>query len=78
MRLSFLLVTLCLSLVANGVAQQAARRPMTTDDGLDMVQLGDVLMSPDGQWVFFSMSALDWKENKRKKTFHTFCGLWTD
>ncbi len=43
---------------------------MTTDDGLDMVQLGDVLMSPDGRSVFFSKSELDWKENKRKKTFY--------
>jgi dipeptidyl aminopeptidase/acylaminoacyl peptidase len=70
MRFYLLSVILCLSLVANGVAQQEERRPMTTDDGLDMVQLGDVLMSPDGRSVFFSKSELDWKENKRKKTFY--------
>jgi dipeptidyl aminopeptidase/acylaminoacyl peptidase len=70
MRFSFLAVIICLSLVANGVAQQEERRPMSTDDGLDMVQLGDVLMSPDGRWVFFSKSELDWKENKRGKTYY--------
>jgi dipeptidyl aminopeptidase/acylaminoacyl peptidase len=45
-------------------------RPMTTDDGLDMVRVGNPLMSPDGEWVFFSKSVLQWKENKRKTTYH--------
>ncbi len=45
------------------------RRPMTTDDALDMVQVGGVLMSPDGSWVLFSKSELDWDENERKTTW---------
>jgi dipeptidyl aminopeptidase/acylaminoacyl peptidase len=42
---------------------------MTTDDGLDMVAVGGVTMSPDGTWVLFSKSELDWKENKRKTSW---------
>ena len=36
------------------------RRAMTTDDGLDMVRVGGALMSPDGSWVLYSRSELDW------------------
>ncbi len=43
---------------------------MTVDDALDMIRIADVLMSPDGEWVFYSESALDWDENKRKKTYY--------
>jgi dipeptidyl aminopeptidase/acylaminoacyl peptidase len=43
---------------------------MTVDDALEMVRVGDALISPDGEWVFFSKSELDWKENKRKKTYY--------
>ena len=37
---------------------------MTTDDALDMVQVGGALISPDGSWVLFSKSELDWDENQ--------------
>ncbi|GMV07974.1 MAG: acyl-peptide hydrolase [Gemmatimonadota bacterium] len=50
-------------------AQDAGRRPMTTDDGLDMVGVGAAVMSPDGSWVLFSKSELNWKENKRETTW---------
>ncbi len=56
-------------LVASASAQDVPRRPMTTDDGLDMVAVGGVTMSPDGTWVLFSKSELDWKENKRKTSW---------
>ena len=42
---------------------------MTTDDVLDMVRVDDALMSPDGEWVLFSKSELDWDENERKTTW---------
>ena len=51
-------------------AQEQTRRPMTTDDGLNMISVSGALMSPDGEWVFYSRSELDWKENKRKTTYH--------
>lgn len=50
-------------------AQDKNHRPMTVDDALNMVRIGDVKMSPDGKLVFFSKSELDWKKNKRKKKY---------
>ncbi len=42
---------------------------MTTDDGLDMVRVGGAVISPDGSWVLYSRSELDWAENERKTTW---------
>jgi len=42
---------------------------MTTDDALNMVRVGGELISPDGSWVLFSRSELDWEENERKTTW---------
>jgi dipeptidyl aminopeptidase/acylaminoacyl peptidase len=50
-------------------AQESTPRSMTTDDGLEMVGLGGALISPDGSWILYSRSELDWKENKRKTTW---------
>ena len=41
-----------LVLVASPVHGQE-RRPMTTDDGLNMVRVGGATISPDGSWVLF-------------------------
>jgi dipeptidyl aminopeptidase/acylaminoacyl peptidase len=57
-------------LALNGSAQEVEKRAMTVDDALNMVRVGDVLISPDGEWVFFSKSELDWKNNKRKSTYY--------
>ena len=59
--LSIVLILYCLSTLC---AQEENRRPMTVDDALNMVRLGNVRMSPDGKKVFFSKSELDWKKNK--------------
>jgi dipeptidyl aminopeptidase/acylaminoacyl peptidase len=48
-------------------AQDVVRRPMTVDDALNMVRLQNVTMSPDGAWVFFSQSELDWDDNSRNQ-----------
>ena len=45
------------------------QRAMTTDDGLDMVRVGDAMISPDGSWVLFSKSELNWEENERETTW---------
>lgn len=45
------------------------RRPMTTDDAIDLVNVGNATISPDGSWVIFSRSELDWEENERKTTW---------
>ena len=61
---------LTLTLLASALPLSAqARRAMTTDDGLDMVQVGGALISPDGSWVLYSKSELDWEENERKTTW---------
>ena len=46
-------------------AESQGPRPMTVDDALDMVGVGGAIMSPDGEWVLFSKSELDWGENER-------------
>jgi len=51
-------------------AQEGSLRPMTTDDGLNMVNVSDAIMSPDGSWVFYSKSELNWKENKRESKYY--------
>ena len=68
MRISVILLA-CLALAVPASAQDAGRRAMTTDDGLDMVNLGGAVISPDGAWVLYSRSELDWKANKRKTTW---------
>ncbi len=50
--------------------EAAGPRPMTVDDALDMVNVGGALMSPDGEWVFFSKSELKWDDNERETTYH--------
>ena len=49
---------------------QDGRRAMSVDDGLEMTEIEDALMSPDGEWVFYSQSELDWKENKRQTKYY--------
>ena len=56
--------------IGNVAAQTDAQRPLTIDDELNMVQIGDVVLSPDGNLVFFSKSELVWDKNNRKKTFY--------
>jgi len=46
------------------------RRPMTTDDGLDMVQVSGALLSPDGNMVFYQESRLNWEKNKRENKYY--------
>jgi len=51
-------------------AQVAQKRPMTIDDGLNMANVGSALLSPDGRQVLYSLSALDWANNKRKTIYY--------
>ncbi len=51
-------------------AGDVQRRPMTVDDALNIVQVADALISPDGQWVFFSKAELDWEKNKQEKKYY--------
>ena len=60
-----LLIAFVLAVPVAGQEQRA----MTTDDGLDMVRVGDAMISPDGSWVLFSKSELNWEENERETTW---------
>ncbi|MDW7761725.1 MAG: S9 family peptidase [Acidobacteriota bacterium] len=51
---------------ALSAAAETPRRPMTADDALNMVDVGLGLISPDGTWVLYSESVLDWEKNKRE------------
>jgi dipeptidyl aminopeptidase/acylaminoacyl peptidase len=68
-RKALLIACFLLAPAFQGFSQEAEKRPMTVDDALDMVRVGDALISPDGEWVFFSKSELDWEKNKRKSTY---------
>ena len=70
MRKTIVALTFSLLAATSLFAQGSARRPMTVDDVLNMIRIADVLMSPDGEWVFFSESELDWDKNKRKKKYY--------
>ena len=64
------LLSAVLILLAAAPTLAQERRAMTTDDGLEMVSVGNALMSPDGQWVLYSRSELNWDDNKRETTYH--------
>jgi len=51
-------------------SQEKVRRPMTTDDALNIVRVGNALISPDGNWVFFSKTKLDWSKNKLNTKYY--------
>jgi dipeptidyl aminopeptidase/acylaminoacyl peptidase len=44
--------------------------PMTVDDSLKIVSVGDVLLSPNGRNVFYSLEKLNWEKNKRISTYY--------
>jgi len=56
---------LCLLLCVAVWPQQAQQRAMTVDDTLNMIGVSNAEISPDGRWIIFSRSELNWKENKR-------------
>ncbi|MFC1791118.1 S9 family peptidase [Gemmatimonadota bacterium] len=64
------IVVAALAVFFSAGLQAQELRPMTTDDGLDMVRVGNALMSPDGEWVFYSKSELEWGDNKRESTYY--------
>jgi dipeptidyl aminopeptidase/acylaminoacyl peptidase len=56
---------ICLVLCAIALSGQAGKRAMSIDDTLNMVGVAGPEISPDGKWIIFSRSELNWKENKR-------------
>lgn len=62
-RLSCISLLLILAL-ANSLAAQTARRPMKLDDLTRFRNVSDPQISPDGQWVAYTVSSTDSKEDK--------------
>ncbi|MBM3791884.1 MAG: S9 family peptidase [Acidobacteria bacterium] len=55
------MLVLCAALTAT--AQD--KRPMTMVDLLDVPQVGDPQLSPDGRQILFTVARSDWKQNRR-------------
>src|SRR5260370_41158517 len=51
-------------LLSAGLAGQAARHALTLDDIARMHDVRDPQCSPDGQWVAYTVSTIDVKEDK--------------
>ena len=51
-------------------AQMTGLRAMAIDDDLKLVKVGDVMISPNGEKVFYSLETLNWAENKFEKAFY--------
>jgi len=51
-------------IVAATVAAQTARRPLKLDDLARFRNAGDAQLSPDGQWIAYTVSTIDTKEDK--------------
>ncbi|HET8865837.1 MAG TPA: S9 family peptidase [Gracilimonas sp.] len=48
----------------------AQKRAMTTDDDLNMVNLRSPMISPDGDFVIFGKSTLNWDDNKYETKYY--------
>jgi len=51
-------------------AQTNGKRPMTVDERLEFVEIGNVILSPDRDWVFYSKTELDWDRNGKKMSYY--------
>lgn len=64
------ILILLLPLVMAANVTLAAKRPMTVDDQLNIVKVGDVRISPNGKQIFYSKTELVWEENDYKSTYY--------
>src|SRR5690242_5215454 len=46
----------------------AQQKPITVDDVMDIVGASNPEISPDGSWIIYSRSELNWKDNKRQSS----------
>ncbi len=65
----FTIVAAVLLIALSTAPAQEPNRVMTVDDALDMIQVSNPQISPDGSWVLYSRSELKWKDNKRESRF---------
>lgn len=63
-RKGVLLILFFLALSSLLFAQEGKKRAMTVDDVLNMVRVGNPQLSPDGKWILFTKTTLNWEKNK--------------
>ena len=54
-----------LAIVAMGGYSQSAKRPMTFEDMMAMKRLGETAVSPDGQWLAYSVTTVNLDKNTK-------------
>ncbi|HVL66918.1 MAG TPA: S9 family peptidase [Vicinamibacterales bacterium] len=68
---TLVLVTVALVSSARPDARQAdAKRPMTFLDVQQMRNVGSPAPSPDGRWLLYTLSTMDWKEARRQSDIY--------
>ena len=55
---------------ADAQARDTGKRPMTFLDVQHLRTIGAEVPSPDGQWLLYTLSAVDWKEARRQSDIH--------
>src|SRR5262245_5264021 len=55
--------TVALALAGSFVASAQSRRPLTPDDIFELKNVGDPRLSPDGNWIAYTVSTMDRKED---------------
>jgi Tol biopolymer transport system component len=61
----YVALTLVLVLAGAGLADAQVADRLTVDHVIDMTRVGNPELSPDGRHVLYTVSELDWSENKR-------------
>src|SRR5690349_8827654 len=61
----FIFVVVIGILASISAVAQATKHLVTVDDLLNVVGVNNPEISPDGKWILYSRSELDWKSNKR-------------
>lgn len=69
MKKTFLLLLL-LVLSIKTVSENPGKRPMTVDDSLNIIEVKNVTISPNGTKVFYAKERLDWSKNKYINTYY--------
>ena len=71
LRSAAIAATLALTVAATAAqAQSAAPRPMTFLDVQQMRNVGSPTPSPDGRWMLYTISTMDWEEARRQTDIH--------
>lgn len=62
-------ILLCLCFSVPAFAEEAAPRPMSPIDMVELPRLSSALLSPDGEMLLFRRSAVNWEENNTVRRY---------